>query len=53
MNALYREARVPVLLLEQRIATGKKLGRRPTVEDRRTFGKDLIATMAETVLRSP
>ncbi|MFO0809171.1 MAG: M14-type cytosolic carboxypeptidase [Gemmataceae bacterium] len=50
-NALWREGRVPIVLMEQRISTSKKLGRRPTVEDRRAFGKDLIATMAETVLR--
>jgi hypothetical protein len=50
-NALWGEGRVPAVLLEQRIATGKKLGRRPTVEDRRAFGKGLITVAAETVLR--
>jgi hypothetical protein len=50
-NALFRERKIPVLLMEQRISTGKKLGRRPTADDRLTFGARLIAVMAETVLR--
>ena len=50
-NALYRERKIPVLLMEQRIATGKKLGRRPTVDDRLAFGARLVEVMAETVLR--
>jgi hypothetical protein len=49
-NALWNERKVPVLLLEQRISTSRKLGRRPTVEDRLAFGKQLITVMAETVL---
>lgn len=49
-NALWKERKVPVLLMEQRISTSKKLGRRPTVEDRLAFGRPLIAAMAETVL---
>jgi hypothetical protein len=50
-NALFRERKIPVLLMEQRIGTGKKLGRRPTADDRLAFGARLIAVMAETVLR--
>jgi hypothetical protein len=49
-NALWKERKVPVLLLEQRIGMSRKLGRRPTVEDRLAFGKQLITVMAETVL---
>jgi len=50
-NWLWKERKVPVLLMEQRIATSQKLGRRPTVEDRLAFGKELITVMAESVLR--
>ena len=49
-NWLWNERKVPVLLMEQRISTSKKLGRHPTVEDRIAFGKQLITVMAETVL---
>jgi hypothetical protein len=48
-NSLWHERRVPVLLMEQRIGFSKKLGRRPTVEDRLKFGRHLITGMAETV----
>lgn len=50
-NVLWKERKVPVLLMEQRIGTSKKLGRRPTVEDRLAFGKQLITVMAEAVLQ--
>jgi len=50
-NILYKERKIPVVLMEQRISAGKKLGRQPTAEDRITFGKQLIRIMAETVLR--
>jgi hypothetical protein len=48
-NCLWKERRVPVLLMEQRIGTSPKLGRRPIVQDRLTFGRQLITVMAETV----
>jgi hypothetical protein len=48
-NCLWKERRVPVLLMEQRIGTSPKFGRRPTVQDRLAFGKQLIVVMAETV----
>ena len=48
-NFLWKERRVPVLLMEQRIGTSLKLGRRLTVQDRLAFGRQLIAVMAETV----
>ena len=50
-NVLFQERKVPVLLMEQRISTGKKLGRRPTADDRLAFGAKLIVVMAETALR--
>jgi hypothetical protein len=50
-NFLFRERGIPVTTLEQRIGFGRKLGRRPTVEDRLAFGKQLVVLMAETVLR--
>jgi hypothetical protein len=49
-NVLWNERKVPVLLMEQRVGTSKKLGHRPTVEDRIAFGRQLIAVMAETVM---
>lgn len=48
-NYLWNERKIPVLLMEQRIGTSQKLGRRPTVEDRLGFGEQLINVMAETV----
>lgn len=48
-NSLWETHKVPVMLMEQRIATGKKLGRRATVEDRRAFGRWLIEQMAGVV----
>jgi hypothetical protein len=48
-NSLYREKRVPVVLMELRIGTSAKLARRPTVEDRLRFGRDLVAVMADAV----
>lgn len=49
-NSLYREARVPVALMELRTLKGPKLGRYTTHEDRLKFGSQLIRVMAETVL---
>lgn len=49
-NVLWKERRVPVLLMEQRISAGNKMGHFPTVEDRLAFGRDLIVVMAETAL---
>jgi len=50
-NSLYVERKIPVLLMEQRVGTSNKLGRRPNVQDRLDFGKQLIAVMAEKVLQ--
>lgn len=49
-NSLWEEKRVPVMLMEQRISPGTKLGHAPTVKDRLNFGRELISVMAETVL---
>jgi hypothetical protein len=48
-NSIWREARVPMVLMEQRIGPGKKLGRIPTTADRIEFGRQLIQVMAEVV----
>ena len=48
-NALSRQHGVPVVLMELRISTGKKLGRRPTVQDRLEFGGELLVAMAAAV----
>jgi hypothetical protein len=50
---LWKERRIPILLMEQRIGSSKKLGHRPTLKDREQFGKELIVQMAETVLAPP
>jgi hypothetical protein len=44
-----KEYGVPVVLMELRISRGKKSGRSPAVQDRLTFGRELITTMAEAV----
>ena len=52
-NALYAQKNVPVLLMEQRIARGNKLGRAATLEDRKAFGAELVRCMAEAVQPTP
>lgn len=52
-SSLYHTLKVPVLLMEQRIGTSKKLGRRPTLEDRARFGPQLLEEMAKAVLAAP
>ncbi len=49
-NVLWKERRVPIALMEQRVGPSVKLGRLPTTEDRLGFGRQLISTMAETAL---
>lgn len=46
-NSLWRTHKVPAALMELRVGTSKKLGRRPVVEDRLRFGRELITEMAE------
>jgi hypothetical protein len=45
-NWLYQEARVPVMLMEQRIGFSTKLNRWPTVNDRLEFGRALLLAIA-------
>jgi hypothetical protein len=45
-NWLYQEARIPVMLMEQRIGFSTKLNRWPTVKDRLEFGPALLMAMA-------
>lgn len=46
-NAIWLEARVPMMLLETRVGPGRKLGRYPAVEDRFELGRRLLELMAE------
>jgi hypothetical protein len=48
-NSLWGQQKVPVLLMEQRIATCPKLGHHPTTADRLAFGRQLLTEMAEAV----
>jgi hypothetical protein len=49
-NSIWREARVPMMLMEQRIGPSeRKLGRIATTEDRLEFGRQLIQIMGESV----
>jgi hypothetical protein len=50
-DSLYDQHHIPVMLMEQRIATSKKLAHRPTTQDRLHFGQQLITTMATAVLK--
>jgi len=45
-NSLYREAGIPVMLMEQRIGFSTKLNRWPTVKDRLEFGPALLSALA-------
>jgi hypothetical protein len=45
-NWLYQEARIPVMLMEQRIGFSTKLNRWPNVSDRLEFGPALLLAMA-------
>jgi hypothetical protein len=48
-NSIWRDARVPMLLMETRIGPNRKLGRIATTQDRVELGRQLIALMAESV----
>jgi hypothetical protein len=48
--ALYQAAKVPAILMEQKVTVNKKLGRYPTAADRVAFGRDLVRCMARAVL---
>jgi hypothetical protein len=49
-NSLWTERQVPAMLMEQRIGTSRKLGRRPTVADRLEFGHQLALALGKVVL---
>ena len=44
-QALFHDRKVPAFLIEQRIAKNPKLGRQPTIEDRKAFGVELIQSL--------
>jgi hypothetical protein len=47
-NSLWREARIPIALMEQRVGPSRKLGGRiMTTEERLEFGRKLIVLLAE------
>ena len=49
-NSIWREARIPMMLMEQRIGPSeRKLGRIATTQDRLDFGRQVIQAMAEVV----
>jgi hypothetical protein len=50
-SSLWTERKVPVMLMELRIGTSKKLGHRPNVEDRLRFGAQLVQEMANAILQ--
>ena len=47
-NSIWREARVPMALMEQRIGPSRKHGRIMTTADRLEFGRQLIQAMADS-----
>jgi hypothetical protein len=49
-NVLFAERRIPVVLMEQRVAKDPETGRPPTVEGRLAFGANLIRIMGEAAL---
>jgi hypothetical protein len=51
-QALYHDRKVPAFLIEQRIAKESKLGREPTIEDRKLFGVELVQSLW-TALQNP
>ncbi len=48
-NSIWREAGVPMMLMEQRVGPSKKLNRIATTQDRMDLGRQFIALMAEVV----
>lgn len=49
VQGLYRDARVPGYLMEQRISYNSKLKRLPLPEDRIRFGRELVAAIAQAL----
>ncbi|MCW5966494.1 MAG: hypothetical protein KIT83_20825 [Bryobacterales bacterium] len=48
-QGLFAEFGIPAMLMEQMIARNSKLGGFPTIEQRRTFGRDLVKAMAKSL----
>ena len=48
-NSIWRQGGVPMMLMEQRIGPGPKLGHIATTEDRLELGRRMIGLMAEAV----
>ncbi len=50
IQGLYKDFQIPGFLMEQRIAFNDRLGRPPTIQDRLTFGSQLIRAISQTLL---
>ena len=48
-QGLYADRKIPSMLMEQMVEFNSKLGRCPTVEDRKEFGAGLVRELAEAV----
>lgn len=49
IQGLYKDFRLPGFLMEQRISHHPKYGRKPLIEDRLRFGRELAVTIAKAV----
>lgn len=49
VQGLWNDFRIPAFLMEQRIAMNQKLRRLPLIEDRLSFGRQLVEAMAEVL----
>lgn len=48
-QGLFAEFGICAMLMEQMVAYNDKLGRLPSIEDRQSFGRDLVQTMAKAL----
>jgi hypothetical protein len=51
IQGLYKDWQLPAFLIEQMITPHPKLGRQPTLEDRKQFGADLMRAMWRCVVQ--
>jgi hypothetical protein len=51
IQGLYKDRRLPAFLIEQMITRHPKLGRQPTLEDRKQFGADLARAMWRSLIQ--
>ncbi len=49
VQGLYKDRAIPAFIMEQRISTQARYGRRPLVDDRLLFGRELVNAIAETL----